>query len=232
MGHAVVVSQGAELRVHVTDALRGAVAGAYDGRDRLGPSWPLPKGWEPNAEHEPESWYKRVRFATQWPEADHPKYMDKVRVTIVHQIASGFATPTLSEFALLCDEAARFLPAVDVDVEPKDLELAVAVDAVLAPLQGAIERFRASASDDQPLAAVPPWGLALRRRGLVDQGRLYVLWTPQVPQFPEQTGTKSWQTALLEGSRHGMTERHLHAQEKSLALSKQVQGGNSNTPVA
>lgn len=26
--------------------------------------------------------------------------------------------------------------------------------------------------------------------------------------------------------------RHLHAQEKSLALSKQVQGGNSNTPVA
>ncbi len=30
----------------------------------------------------------------------------------------------------------------------------------------------------------------------------------------------------------GIQSKHIHAQEKSLALIKQVQGGNSNTPVA
>ena len=35
-------------------------------------------------------------------------------------------------------------------------------------------------------------------------------------------------TKLLKG----IQAKHIHAQEKSLALIKQVQGGNSNTPVA
>lgn len=35
-------------------------------------------------------------------------------------------------------------------------------------------------------------------------------------------------TKLLKG----IQAKHIHAQEKSMALIKQVQGGNSNTPVA
>ena len=184
LGHAVVSANGAT--VHVTDALRGAVAGGYDALAQ-------------------EGWWKdqRVRLTTENFRAFDPTLgmadtfgykpyayttMDALGTMVVQHLAACYTTSTLAEFALLCRAALRV-----------GSTSSYAADAMLRPLKGAIDAV------DDKLDSVPLCGLGVRREGLVEQGRLAVLWSWQVPKLPKALSALE----LREGAQRGMSDRYL-----------------------
>ena len=177
LGHAMFHGQA----FRVTDALRGAVAGGYDGV--------VHRGWPRSTRTQLATEYHRSSLGSGYT------LDDALRVMIVQHAAACYTTSTLAEFALLSRAALR------TGLRPE-----WAAKAVLEPLRQALATFaRQHGVEGAALNAVPLCGLGLRRQALVEQGRLAVLWSWQVPPLPLDGGD------LLRGAQLGMTDRYLRA---------------------
>ena len=225
-GHAMVAPAGGVVQpstverptvsVQVTDALRGAVAGCYDGLVRSTAERGIEKqhwhSWR-IVERSPQDMYHRMKLAPQSKHlaSSNQLAMDVVRMHIVHQVAAGFSTPTLAEFAILCADALTMVvdPPGRVAIDATR-ERALAVDAVLAPLEEAVDRFSQAAGFGVAMETMPTCGLRVRRRGLIEQGRLWIVWTEDVATMPTRP-TGFGDTQWLDACNQGLTERFLRA---------------------
>ena len=215
--------------VHVTDALRGAVAGAYNGASVVpgantkwgylsllvtGGDSGVGGTYEPftgrgsgdvdYVEHSTRQMLARSSFAPMY--GGDLARMDYERAMTVQYIATATITPTLAEEAVLCRLAMGSLTQ-----RSSEADVAQAVGAVLRPLRHSVAAFRAASGGTQAMGVLPPCGLEVRRKGIAEMGHLCVLWSWAPPRMPVQLANDEplEDAAMYEGVQKCLTERYL-----------------------
>lgn len=211
--HATVVNTSGDRAkmVHVSDALRGAVCGAYDAPGAVVNSSRLVDGLQAN-DWSSSDMAGRVSFVPARISEHTISEWDRNRALLVQRVASAFVTSTLIEFAVLCRRGVWLIR--NNSLRASVLTPSQAADLVLHDITALV-----NATVGKSMGVVPPCVVSLRRQGLVELGHMCLVWHDGHPMLPrrasESMGARDanpLRRAFLACAHHGMTDRMLRAE--------------------